>query len=225
MIVVTMSIIRGRAAGAVVAGFLATHAHTGMSVDDMILARADDNAHYPAHSVILEDFLGQGQHETLLSIDGYMELAASEAMSTTPYYDGAGVLTVCFGETKGVQLREYAPEECAAMLVKRIETHFGPRTRSCTPPVVWDSLSQTTRDALISFSYNIGVGGYCGSSARKRLTAGQGIRACERILPWNKIRVNGALQPDKGLTNRRNREAGKCRDGFQQDQVTSTPIA
>ena len=179
-----MSILRGKAAAAVVAGFVSTHGHTAISVD------------------------------------AYRDLAASEALVTTPYYDVAGVLTVCIGETKGVEMREYTPDECSAMLVKRVEGYFVPAIRRCTRRDVWDSLHQETIDALVETSYNIGVGAYCRSSIRKRLDAGRGAAACDRILLYNKATVNGALKPIEGLTKRRQREADKCRRGFESIKKT-----
>ena len=149
---------------------------------------------------------------TALSVDGYQDLAASENVRTIPYYDIAGVKTVCYGETQGVEDREYSLQECSEMLVDRVEHYFAPRIAACTKD--WHRLPKQTRDALIELSWNIGVAGYCGSSVRKRLDAGYGSKACDRILLWNKARVRGQLRPIKGLTLRREREAKKCRDGF-----------
>jgi len=169
-----------------------------------------------AAAAVITGFLGAAGHtsHTTLSAGGYADLAKSEALVLDPYYDVAGVLTVCYGETKNVEMRTYTPGECSQMLVDRVENHFAPRVAACTSPKAWASLHQKTIDALIEFAWNIGVGGYCGSSVRKRLDAGRGAEACDRMLVWNKARVKGVLKPVKGLTDRRKREAAKCRSGF-----------
>lgn len=151
---------------------------------------------------------------TALSPAGYGDLAKSEALVLTPYYDSVGVKTVCYGETKGVEDRLYTAEECGEMLVRRVENDFVPGILRCTEPRVWRSLGQKTKDAIIEFSWNVGIGGYCSSSVRKRLNAGYGAAACDRMLLWNKGRVNGKLRPLDGLTIRRKREAKKCHEGF-----------
>lgn len=209
-----MALIRGKAAGAIVAGFLATHGHVGLSANEQLA--------YEHHAIseqvqkrsvkAVSEYLKEHDGKTLMTIRGYQRLAKHEGMDTTPYRDSAGVLTVCFGETKGVENREYSAEECAAMLVLRVEKWFAPETRACTR--LWKNLDSETTDALISFSYNTGISAYCGSSVSKRLNKGYGSAACDRMLLWNKIRVNGSLRPLEGLTNRRTDESEWCRNGF-----------
>ena len=149
---------------------------------------------------------------TMLSDEGYASLASSEAIVLTPYEDIAGIKTVCAGETEGIEDRQYTPQECFDLLIARVERDFAEPAARCT--AVWDTLHQKTKDALIEFAYNLGAPTYCKSSIRKRLDAGRGIAACERILLYNKARINGKLQEVKGLTDRRIREAHKCREGF-----------
>ena len=43
-----------------------------------------------------------------------------EGLRTVPYRDVVGVLTVCYGETEGVQNRTYSPEECSELLNDRL---------------------------------------------------------------------------------------------------------
>lgn len=165
-----------------------------------------------ALSVLMSAVAVAGQTE--LSAAGYADLLESEALVLTPYYDSAGVLTTCYGETEGIEMRDYTPEECSQMLVRRVEGDFVPQILACTRAEVWYSLGQPTRDATIEFAYNVGSGAYCRGSVSKRFNTGRGEAACERMLLYNKIRKNGKLVPSKGLTNRRNREAAKCRSGF-----------
>ena len=145
---------------------------------------------------------------TELSKQGYLDLLQHEGMVLEPYYDVAGVKTVCIGETKAVENRLHTTRECGEKAVRRVETEFVPPVKKCTK--VWNQLGQATKDALIQFAYNLGPGTYCRSSIVKRLNSGRGIEACERILPYN--RAGGKIWP--GLVKRRSEEAAKCRSGF-----------
>ena len=166
------------------------------------------------HTVAAAIAASIGAGSTQLSLDGYLSLAQSEGLVLTPYYDTAGVLTVCYGETQNIELREYTVEECTDMLVRRVEGDFVPAILNCTRADVWYSLRKNTKDAVIEFSYNVGTGAYCRGSVSKRLNAGRREAACDRMELYNKIRVNGKLVPSKGLTNRRTYEANLCRRGF-----------
>ena len=57
--------------------------------------------------------------------------------------------------------------------------------------------------ALVSFVYNVGAPAYQGSTARRRLNAGDRLGAAEALTWWNKARVNGKLIPVAGLMRRR----------------------
>ena len=163
-----------------------------------------------------------GHGHTTISAQAYGDLGASEGLRLEPYTDIAGVRTVCYGETQDVEERLYTVDECGELLVLRVEQDFVPRIVACTDDRIWDGLGQETKDALVEFSWNVGTGAYCRGSVAKRLNAGRGVEACERILLYNKARINGKLKPVDGLTKRREREAAKCRAGF--DAVTAERI-
>lgn len=63
-------------------------------------------------------------------------------------------------------------------------------------------LTRTQRDALISFTYNIGDAGFRGSTTLRRLNAGDYAGAADAMKMWNKS--DG--QVNQGLINRRNDE-------------------
>jgi len=173
-----------------------------------------------AGAIALAAAVGSGH--TVLSADGYRDLGISEGFVLEPYTDIAGVRTVCAGETQGIENRTYTVDECGELLVRRVEEDFVPRIVACTDDRIWDGLGQETKDALVEFSWNVGTGAYCRGSVAKRLNAGRGVEACERILLYDKARINGKLKPVDGLTKRREREAAKCRAGF--DAVTAERI-
>lgn len=134
------------------------------------------------------------------------------------YLDIAGIPTACDGITRGVRMGQtFTEEQCTAQLVEEIEIHAR-GALACAP-----SLARPGRDyqraAAISLTFNIGIGGFCGSSARKAFEAGQMTYACDRFLPWNKARVRGGLRPVRGLTLRRQREREICLTGLTPDRT------
>lgn len=123
-----------------------------------------------------------------------------------PYRDIVGVWTQCSGETKGITAKTQVQtaEGCQTMLDRRL-AEFGSQVLRCTP-----SLKGYDKQlaATISFAYNIGISGYCGSTAAKRFAAGprSWASACDAFLMWNK--AGGRVV--KGLDNRRRAERALC---------------
>lgn len=130
-----------------------------------------------------------------------------------PYLDIAGIPTACDGITRGVKLdQRYSEEQCAALLEKELVLHAQGVMR-CTPRLA-EPGRDYQRTAAVLLAYNIGVGGYCGSTVARRFNAGQWARGCDAFTMWNKARVKGVLRPVAGLTARRNRERAICRRGL-----------
>ncbi|TCM37715.1 lysozyme [Novosphingobium sp. ST904] len=133
----------------------------------------------------------------------------------TAYLDIAGVGTACDGITsfQGMPIRKgqvFDETQCAAMLERELVKHAEGVMR-CTPFNTGTQPYQIT--AAVSFAYNVGVGSWCGSTAAKRFKAGDITGMCDWLLPWNKARVKGVLQPVTGLSKRRNRERQYCLTG------------
>lgn len=127
------------------------------------------------------------------------------------YLDIAGIPTACDGLTKGVRIGQtYTEAQCAAMLEAALVEHAAGVMR-CTPGLALGTPRRdNVRFAAISMAYNIGVGAWCGSTARKLVDAGKIRAACDAFLPWDKARVRGVLRPVRGLTKRRQRERADC---------------
>jgi len=64
------------------------------------------------------------------------------------------------------------------------------------------TLSQNQFDALVSFTFNVGIGAFSGSTLLKVLNQGQYNQVPDQLLRWNK--AGGKVVP--GLTNRRQNE-------------------
>lgn len=145
------------------------------------------------------------------------------------YLDVVGVATACDGLTsvngRRVTMKDsFTEEQCAVMLEAELVRHAVP-VMKCTPGL---SLSIPGRDharfAAVSMAYNIGTGGWCGSSAARHMNAGRVRAACDAFLPWNKgtftrpqpgkactrKRDGKWLCPIGGLTARRGRERAEC---------------
>lgn len=115
----------------------------------------------------------------------------------------AGKWTIGWGHTKGVKSGMNASvEECEKMLVEDLNEAGAVVKRMVHVP-----LSQLQYDALVSFVFNLGAGNFKSSTLLKKLNKGLYDEVPEQIMRWNKARVDGVLQPLKGLTRRRTAEA------------------
>lgn len=137
-------------------------------------------------------------------------VAKWEGLRTEAYRDPVGVLTVCYGETEGVQPGDsYTADECAAMLARRLHDYRDGVRRYFTDDTKANRLPPTRDAAFTSFAYNVGIAGAGGSTATKRLNAGNVTGACEALGWWNK--AGGRVL--RGLVNRRADETALCLRG------------
>ena len=121
------------------------------------------------------------------------------------YQDVVGVWTICDGHTKGVKQGDTAtPEQCDKWLAEEI-AEFNAGVRGC----VTRPMKPNQEVAFTSLAYNIGITGFCGSTAVKRFNAGDDSGACEAIKLWNK--AGGRVIA--GLVNRRQAESDLCATG------------
>lgn len=126
-------------------------------------------------------------------------------------HDSDGVLTVCYGETVNIQRRRYTPAECTAMLNASLPK-YGAGVQACLP----DWTPVYTLAAFIVFAYNVGTSAACGSTAAKRVRAGNVAGGCDALTWWNKVTnpITGRLVVSRGLDNRRAVERDLCRMGI-----------
>jgi lysozyme len=143
-----------------------------------------------------------------LSDKGAEDLKGSEGFRSQPYPDGEGVPTIGFGSTfyengTRVTLKD-APitKERALQIFKvTLKQYTSAVDKNVTVP-----LTQNEFDALVEFTYNVGVAAFKGSTLLKLLNAGAPKdRVAAQFLRWNKD--EGKVVP--GLTNRRKRESNK----------------
>lgn len=147
-----------------------------------------------------------------MSKQGLAEIVLSEAITKTRYKDSANVWTIGIGATrseiknlsKWSNDREMSLEDIFTLFTKGIEKYSAGVRKALKVEV-----SQEMFDGLVSFAYNVGVGGMRGSSLIKAINRGvtdkKQLQAY--LMRWNKIRRNGSLVVSRGLINRRKAEA------------------
>lgn len=125
-----------------------------------------------------------------------------EGLRTHAYQDVVGVWTVCYGETKGVKAGDsYTKAECETMLRKELRSYAAGLGKCLNAP-----LPEGAAVAFLSWTYNVGVGAACKSTAVRKANAGDLFGACDELLRWNK--AGGRVVP--GLVNRRKDEHLRC---------------
>ena len=130
-----------------------------------------------------------------------------EGFSAVPYKDIANVNTVCFGDTKDVEMgRTYTAQECEERLERQLIAHAEP-VLACVPQLRGRPY-QTA--AAVSLAYNIGTGAFCKSTVANHFRAGRWREGCEGFLAWR----FAAGREVQGLLNRRREERALCLRGL-----------
>ena len=132
-----------------------------------------------------------------------------EGLRLKAYLDQAGIPTIGYGtiifeDGRRVKLGDTITPDVAESL---LNTDIG-RRWSAIKHVIKVPTTDNQKIAIISLVYNIGVGGFIGSTLLKRINLNDteaNIRAAFAM--WNKITVKGKRIENKGLTARRKREA------------------
>jgi lysozyme len=132
-----------------------------------------------------------------LSPEGESLIKAFEGFEAKAYPDANGILTIGWGHT--------GPDVKAGMQItlKRAEVLFQLDTRVAANAVnflVKAPLTQHQFDALVSFTFNVGVAAFKGSGVLQALNAGHPEAVPEHLKLWDKD-AKGRLLP--GLQRRR----------------------
>lgn len=140
-----------------------------------------------------------------LSIEGIERLKQFEGFSAKAYQCSAGVWTIGYGSTKGVHEHlTITKAEAEQLLVKEI-TGF----EKAVNDLVKVPLSQSQFDALVCFTYNVGITAFKKSTLLKLLNKGDYEAVPAQLMRWNK--AGGRVV--RGLTTRRAAEAGMWAKG------------
>ncbi|MBO1021482.1 lysozyme [Methylobacterium sp. SD274] len=113
---------------------------------------------------------------------GLAALKSREGVRLKAYLDSVGVPTIGYGHIKGVKLGQVITQAQAdAFFLEDLASHALPILSAIKVPV-----ADHERDALISIAFNIGVGGFTGSTFLRRLNAGDRAGCAEAIMMWKK---------------------------------------
>lgn len=136
-------------------------------------------------------------------------LASLEGYVHKPYYDIAGILTECYGNTHGVNVNKPKTHEECLTLLENENSRIGMMLLKD-----YEGHTSYTLASGISFVYNVGDGAYRNSTYRRKLKAGDLIGACREMNKWVYITKNGTKVKAKGLENRRAKEVELCLTGL-----------
>lgn len=138
------------------------------------------------------------------------------AMTIVPYYEGTemksyqdavGVWTVCTGHTLTAGPGQTkTPEQCEALLASDLGTALSAVDRQIDADI-----PDTTRAALVSFTFNVGEGQLQRSTLRKLMNQGRIAEACRQLPRW----VYAGGQRLRGLVKRRVDEMAMCLEGVE----------
>lgn len=125
-------------------------------------------------------------------------IKAFEGLELKAYKDAVGVVTIGYGHTRTAKMgQEITPERAEELLRADLR-----RFEEGVSRVVAVPLTQAEYDALISFSFNVGLGALQKSTLLRKLNRGDRIGAADEFPRWNKA----GGQVLRGLIKRRNAE-------------------
>lgn len=151
--------------------------------------------------------LGVAGAVTALGLLAISVVGQYEGLRLYAYQDVIGVWTACYGETKGVKRgMRFTKAECDVMFIGGLTRHEAGMRRCLRNP---DALPVKTYVSFLSFTYNVGIGGFCGSSIRRAENKGNLPLACNNLLKWTKA----GGRTISGLVRRRKGERKLCLDG------------
>ncbi|MBO6511855.1 MAG: lysozyme [Roseibium sp.] len=144
-----------------------------------------------------------------LSATAIALVGAWEGLRLTAYRNVVGIPTVCYGETYGVKMGDkHTKAECDQMLLASLKKHERGMRKCLRDP---NAIPAKSYVAFVSLTYNIGVGGFCRSTAAKRLNRGDVKGACDAAT-WFKKAGGRTI---RGLVNRRAAEHRLCLEGLK----------
>jgi lysozyme len=137
-----------------------------------------------------------------LSLDGLEFIKRHEGLKLESYRDSCGVLTIGYGHTGNVVEDQFLTPDQAEFFLQQDTAH----AMQAVNRLVRVDLTQNQFDALVSFTFNVGVSGFGGSTVLARLNRRDYDGAADALLWWDKGTIKGKKQKLAGLTKRRRHE-------------------
>jgi len=120
--------------------------------------------------------------------------AMNEGVRYVAYRDPVGIPTICMGSTLGVRMGMRAtPAECDAMTMVDLYRHEDGMIRCGAKVNAWPL---GVYEAFLDFTYNVGIGAFCKSTAKRLLDVGNYRAACAQFDRWiyaGKLILKGIL--------------------------------
>jgi len=132
------------------------------------------------------------------SPQGRTMIEAFEGLRLEAYQDQRGIFTIGYGHTAGVKPGDVITQTQADAFLAQDLQH----TEAFVSSHVTVPLTQNQFDALVSLTYNIGVGNFLDSTLRRLLNESDYEDAANQFLVWSD--VNGVQ--NAGLLSRRTQE-------------------
>lgn len=141
-----------------------------------------------------------------LSLAGLALLTQFEGFRSLPYKDIVGIWTDGYGNTQGVRPGVPVTEEQAE---RKLMEHVD-RMQAAIDSCLYRGATQSQSDAYTILAYNIGETAFCNSSIATHHNDGRFRAACDSILLYDKVTINGKKVRSAGLANRRAQERELC---------------
>lgn len=117
----------------------------------------------------------------------------NEGFSSTAYRDSAGIPTICYGETKGVQMgQKRSLSDCQKQLIQSAGEHA--KALVGLP----ESLPDVPLLGSLDLAYNVGVAGFNSSTSKRKLAKGNYKAAGKAVLEWRYISKKQKQNPGVG---------------------------
>lgn len=143
-----------------------------------VAARADDPSAMRAH---------YAKQEAATFAIWLPQAEAFEAVRLVAYRDPVGIPTICMGSTAGVSMgMSKTLAECRALFERDAREHRNALLKYYRSETVLLRLPPPRDAAFADFGFNAGVSAAGGSTAMRRLNAGNIAGACNALTWWNK---------------------------------------
>lgn len=133
---------------------------------------------------------------------GLAIIKTGESLQLHAYLDPAGICTIGYGHTPAV-MGTTIDESQAEVLLEADCDHAVDAVYGGTQDV---PTTDNQFSAMVSLTFNIGVGAFRGSSVLRLHRQGSFKAAADAFLRWNKAHVDGTLVVLPGLARRREKE-------------------
>jgi lysozyme len=135
---------------------------------------------------------------------GLQLIKDSEGLKLQAYQDVAGIWTIGYGHTGGVQPGMTITDDQASQFLMQDLADIENQIDSATSPV---PTTDNQFAAMVSLGFNIGWGNFQTSSVLKFHLAGRTAQAAASFILWDKAHVDGELVEVPGLLARRQKES------------------